>query len=268
MNSSLYNIVSVNQLTEILSHYDTNFVMSVLDNAIASRYNPNAVLTQPNVVAAWEQNFKQLLSEFEELPDSKVRIMQVRDDTYKEIIQRICSEFKLNFTIDDSIDLYSAAFYLYDFFVANFNTNLVTFFCNYIYKERVEIYEALDLASFKKNKDSSTVYGKKIYKDIRLAVINANIDRVIQYICSFDIRLSDIFATVFSQREIIYFMSTIVSDKEDFFKSFYVDVLNAAIRPILLTDIRLSIQNNAIEREVPDNVFEGNDNKSEENKGE
>lgn len=262
MNSSLYNIISVNQLTEVLSHYDTNFVMSVVDNSIQSRYNPNAVLSQPNVVAAWEQNFKQMLSEFADLPDSKTRIMGVRDETYREIIRRICSEFKLNFTIDDDIDLYSAAFHLYDFFVANFNTNLITFFCNYICKERTDIYEALNLATLKKNKDSSTLYGKKIYKDIRLAVINANLDKVIQYICGFDIRLSDIFSAVYSQKEIAYFMSTIVSDAGDFFKTFYVEILGAAIRPILLTHIRLSIQNNVIERDLPihDNeVLENNE---------
>ena len=132
MDYSLYNIISVNQLTEVLSHYDTNFVMSVVDNGIASRYNPNAVLSQPNIVAAWEQNFKQMLSEFAELPDAKARITSVRDETYREIITRICREFNLNFTIDEDVDLYSAAFYLYDFFVANFNTNLITFFYNYI----------------------------------------------------------------------------------------------------------------------------------------
>ena len=139
MDYSLYNIISVNQLTEVLSHYDTNFVMSVVDNGIASRYNPNAVLSQPNIVAAWEQNFKQMLSEFAELPDAKARITSVRDETYREIINRICREFNLNFTIDEDVDLYSAAFYLYDFFVANFNTNLITFFYNYIVRERAEI---------------------------------------------------------------------------------------------------------------------------------
>src|SRR5699024_4568225 len=103
MDYSLYIIISVNQLTEFLSHYDTNFVMSVVDNGIASRYNPNAVLSQPNIVAAWEQNFKQMLSEFAELPDAKARITSVRDETYREIITRICREFNLNFTIDEDV---------------------------------------------------------------------------------------------------------------------------------------------------------------------
>ena len=252
MNSSLYNVISENQLTEILSHYETDFVMSVLDNAIQSRFNPNAVLRQPNVVAAWEQNFKQYLADFDEIGDGKAKIYQVREDTYKEIISRICREFNLSFTVDDNIDWYSAAFYLYDFFIANFNTNLISFFCNIIYRDRSDIYESMDLASFRKNKDSSTIYGKKTYKDIKLAVINANIEMVIGYICNMDISLTDILNLVYPQKEFVYFLSSIISDNGDFFKNYYCTMLQNYIRPILLTEIRLSIQNMAIEREVID----------------
>ena len=156
------------------------------------------------------------------------------------------------------MDLYSAAFYLYDFFVANFNTNLITFFYNYIVRERAEIYDALNLVEFRKNKDSSTIYGKKIYKDIKIAIINANIDRVIQYICGFDIRLSDIFSIVYAQKDLAYFMSTLVGDAGDFFNKFYVEILNSAIRPILITNIRLAIQNSAIERDSSEQ-FEENE---------
>lgn len=248
MNSSLYNIISENQLTEILSHYDTDFILSVVDNGIASRFNPNAVLRQPNIVAAWEQNFKQYLADFDEMAEGKNRIYDVREATYKEIIDRICREFNLNFTIDEDVDWYSAAFYLYDFFVANFNTNLIAFFCNIIYRDRADLYDAMDLASLRKNKDSSTIYGKKTYKDIRLAVINANIDMVIGYICNMDINLADIINMVYPQKELVYYLTSIISDAGDFFKNYYCTILQTAIRPILLTDIRLSIQNMAIER--------------------
>lgn len=249
MNSSLYSIISENQLTEILSHYDTDFILSVVDNGIASRFNPNAVLRQPNIVAAWEQNFKQYLANFEEMADAKNKIYDVREATYKEIIDRICREFNLSFTIEDDIDWYSAAFYLYDFFVANFNANLVAFFCNIIYRDRADLYDAMDLASLRKNKDSSTIYGKKTYKDIRLAVINANIDMVIGYICNMDINLADIINMVYTQKELVYYLINIVSDNGDFFRNFYCTNLQSAIRPILLTDIRIGIQNMAIERD-------------------
>ena len=88
--NQLFNVINENQLTSILSHYNTEFVLSIVDEGIKSRFNINTVLSKPNVVAAWEQNFKQLLVDFNDSSDSKTRIMQVREDTYKEIILRIC----------------------------------------------------------------------------------------------------------------------------------------------------------------------------------
>lgn len=257
--NQLYNVVNENQLTSILSHYDTEYVMNVLDNAMSSRFNPNAVLQQPNAVAAWEQNFKQLIAEFENSASSKQKIMQVREDTYKEIILRICNEFKLNFTIEDDVDWYSAAYYLYDFFVANFNTNLITFFSNYIYKERAGIYESMNLIEYRKNKDSSTLYGKKMYKDIKIAVINANIDYVVSNLCGIDINLLDIFALVYSQRELSAYMSNIVTSQGDFFKDYYAFIMQTSIKPILLTEIRFAIQSFAMAHD-PVTVDDESDN--------
>ena len=244
----VYSILSESHLSEILSHYDTDFVISVVDNAIAAKYNPNGVMSQANVVAAWEQNFKEIIAACAN-NDDRNRAIAVRNETYAEIIGRICSEYHLNFTIDDDVDMYSAAFYIYDFFVANFNTNLIAFFKNYICREKNDIYDAMGLASSRKNKDSSTIYGKKTYKDIKLALINANIDSVISYIGAFDINLGNIFSTVYPQREIPIYLSSLVSDTGNFFKDYYVTILNTAIRPVLITDIRLSIQNMAVDRE-------------------
>lgn len=256
--NQLYNVISENQLTSILSHYSTEYVLSVVDNALESRFNPNAILRQPNVVAAWEQNFKQLLVDFDEAPDAKSQVMAVREATYKEIIEKICRTFSLNFTIDDNIDYYSAAYYLYDFFVANFNVNLITFFSNYIYKEKSGIYESLDLSMFRKNKDSSTIYGKKTYKDVKLAIISANIDYVVTHICGIDIALGDIFAVIYNQKDLLNYMLSLVSSSDDFFKNYYAQILQTPIKPILLTEIRMSIRalamaNNDVDLEAEQN---------------
>lgn len=256
MNSSLYTVVSENQLTEILSHYDTNYVMSIVDSAIQSRFDTNAILSQPNIVAAWEQNFKQLMTDFEGNEDYQNKIMKVRVDTYREIISKICTTFNLRFTIEDAVDWYSAAFYLYDFFVANFNTYLISFFKGFIYRERAGIYDAMDMTNLKKNKDSSTLYGKKIYKDIRLAVINANISSVVDNICSYDINLFDIVDIVYTQPKLVQYMASIISDTGDFFHNFYAQIMHASIRPILLTEIRISIQNMAVDTSDPSLIAE------------
>lgn len=243
----LFNVINENQLTSILSHYNTEYVLSIVDVALSYRLNTNAILQQPNVVAAWEQNFKQLLDDFEDSPDSIVKIKEVREGTYKEIIERICREFHLNFTIDENVDWYSAAYYLYDFFVCNFNSNLVMFYSKYIYNEKGELYQALNLEELRKNKDTSTQYGKRVFKDIKLAIINANIDYVITNLFGIDINLANIFELVYSNNiELVKYLCSLITQQDDFYRNFYVATMQSAMKPILLTEIRFAIQSQAI----------------------
>lgn len=241
MYTPLYNVARENQLTEILSEYNTEFVMSVIDKALESRYNPMTVLSQPNVVASWEQNFKQYLEYFEE-GDAKQRIIQVRNETYKEIIERICKEYDLDFTIEDELDWYSVAYYLYDFFVSNFNVNIVQFFSNLIYRERASIYESMGLSEMRRNKDSSTIYTKKVYSDMRLAIINANIKMVIDRLLGMDYDFRTILAHVYFNPEQVNMIGSLVSPRGNFFE-YFRSVMRSPIEPIMLTEIRFAIQN-------------------------
>lgn len=251
MQSPLYNVITENQLTEILSHYSTQYVMSVIENAMRSRFQMNSALRMPNVVASWEQNFKQYLADFDESSEGKQKILAVRDETYREIVQRICAEFHLSFTIDEDVDWYSTAYYLYDFFVCNFITNMVNFFASYIFREKDGLYDSMGLSDMRKSKDASTIYGKKVYKDIKLAVINTNIDAVINFISAADINLPQIFGMVYHQPELVYKMCSTVVAQTDFYKEFYIQLLQSPIRPIILTEIRLSLQNMAVETADP-----------------
>ena len=243
----LFNVINENQLTSILSHYNSEYVLSIVASAITSRFNTNSVIKQPNVVAAWEQNFKQLLDDFEDSADSLVKIKEVRENTYREIIEMICREFHLNFTIDENVDWYSAAYYLYDFFVCNFNSNIINFYARYIYNERREIYDSLGLENLRKNKDTSTQYGKRIYKDIKLAIINANIDYVVTNLFGIDINLSDIFEVVYSNNiELVKYLCGLVTQQDDFYQNFYVTMMQSPMKPILLTEIRFAIQSQTL----------------------
>ena len=62
MNSEQYNIVSENELTEVLAHFNTEFIMSIIDSAIANRNNPTAFASNPNIIDAWDANFKQIIN--------------------------------------------------------------------------------------------------------------------------------------------------------------------------------------------------------------
>ena len=240
-NIQNYNVVTENEVAVVLSHYNSDFVFSIVDNAMKRRFLEVPIIAVPNVVGAWEQNFKAIRAQYG--AENNEEIMRVRNETYKEIIDDICGEFKLSFTIDDTVDLYSAAYHLYDLFVCKFIENMTTFFANYIYKERSSIYDSLGLADKKKNKDSSTIYGKKIYKDIKLAVINANIDMVVSEICSMDIPFASIISLIYgSNSELKRYIISIVSADSDFMDNVYVPVMNSFIRPDIITSIRFKLQ--------------------------
>lgn len=240
-NMQNYNVVTENEVAVVLSHYNSDFVFSIVDNAMKRRFLEVPIIAVPNVVGAWEQNFKAIRAQYG--AENNEEIMRVRNETYKEIIDDICGEFKLSFTIDDTIDLYSAAYHLYDLFVCKFIENMTTFFANYIYKERASIYDSLGLADKKKNKDSSTIYGKKIYKDIKLAVINANIDMVVSEICSMDIPFTSIISLIYGNNsELKRYIISIVSADSDFMDNVYVPVMNSFIRPDIITSIRFKLQ--------------------------
>ena len=240
-NMQNYNVVTENEVAVVLSHYNSDFVFSIVDNAMKRRFLEVPIIAVPNVVGAWEQNFKAIRAQYG--AENNEEIMRVRNETYKEIIDDICREFKLSFTIDDTVDLYSAAYHLYDLFVCKFIENMTTFFANYIYKERASIYDSLGLADKKKNKDSSTIYGKKIYKDIKLAVINANIDMVVSEICSMDIPFASIISLIYGNNsELKRYIISIVSADSDFMDNVYVPVMNSFIRPDIITSIRFKLQ--------------------------
>lgn len=240
-NSQAYNVTTENELAEVLSHYNSDFVFSVVDDAMKKRFQSVPIVAMPNVVAAWEQNFKTIIAQYGET--SAAEVCRVRDETYREIIETICNEFGLNFTVDDTVDLYSAAFHLYNFLVSGFIDSMTSFFANYIYKERSNIYEALRFADLKKNKDSSTIYSKKVFKDTKLALINANIERVIEYVTSMDLPFYIIVQMIYGfNSEMSKYYTTIVSStNNDFFTRVYIPVLNCDIRPEVITGIRLKI---------------------------
>ena len=255
-NSQTYNVVTENELAEVLSHYNSDFVFSIIDQCLKYRFMNVPVTQYPNVVAGWEQNFKAIIAQYGD--SSREEVMRVRNETYSEIIDTICKEFNMSFTIDDTVDLYSSAYHMYELMVSNFTDNMVSFFANFIYKERSYIYDSLNLTEMKKNKDSSTIYGKKIYKDIKLAVINANIDTVITGVCSMEIPYHLIISTIFGNNsDKKKFIMAITAAGSDFFQTAYVRVLNSDIRADVITAIRFKLQEIAMIHDQATTDIEG-----------
>lgn len=242
-NSYEYNITTENEVASVLSHFNTDFIIDIIRQNILNK-DRTMFLPMANIVTSYEQNFKDIAVRY---PGEIQQISSVRLKTYAEIIDELCHYYNLQFNDNGELDYYSAAFYLYDFLVSNFSSHMCFFFANYIYRERNSIYDAMHLNDLKKNKDTSTTYGKKVYKDVRLAVINANIDRVIANMETFDIPLSTILSIIYPDKSVVNYIMQIISPIYDFYNSIYVPCMNKDTRPILITNIRLLIQQMSID---------------------
>ena len=242
-NSQIYTIATENEISNILSHFNSAYVMDVINDNLNTRLS-YTMIPNPNIVNSFEVNFRNLLSNYSFESES---IKTVRENTYKEIINTLCAYYNLQFNDTDDIDYFVAAAYLYEFLVSNFIGSLTTFFCSFIISEKDALYSSLGLENLKKNKDSSTTYNKKIYQDQKLAIINSNINIVLDQIASYDITLYDILRTVYPNREINNFLEGIISDNENFYKTVYISLLNDEYnRPNLITNIRLALQQYAL----------------------
>ena len=241
-NNQEYNITTENEVSIILSHFNTDFIFNIIKDNLSNKFKYNYTQT-PNIIASFETNFKALSSTY---TGNVEQIQMVRINTYREIINILCKEYGLQFNEYEGCDYYSIAYYLYGLLLSGFNKNITTFFTNYIKRERNNLYEALNLASMKKNKDTGTIYGKKLYENIKLAIINANLEYVIDNICAFDIPFEVVLQNIYYDKNVVDFILSIASPIDDFFKTAYVSALKSENRIDILTNIRFEIQRLAI----------------------
>lgn len=231
-NLQPYVISNEYNITEILAHFDSDYIISTIEDKL-EEINFASSLIQPNIIASFEENFKLMREQF---PGDEANINAVRIRVYTEIIQILCNKFNLQFNeIDDTIDLYTAAFYAYDFLVCNRNNIMINFFTSFIINNKNSINVE------KKNKDSSVVYNKNIYTDPKLIAISANMEKVIKYISEIDVRLVDIFSSTYVNQETVMFLDNAFADRGNFFKTYYCNISTEDM-PIVITNIRLQLQ--------------------------
>ena len=233
-NSNLeYDIISDAEVTNILSHFDPDEILGFVEDNLARKhmFYPNNPL---NFVSSLETNFSFVYMNF---PTEKDRVDGMRDYTYKAIIDKICTYYNLEF-VDNGQDYYTIAFYMYEFFISQFSSNVIKLFANYIIKEKDYIYNYIGLMDLKKNKDISTTYSKKIHKDLKLAIINANLEYVVDSICLFDIPFESILDLVFTDKNIKELLSSSVIPRGDIFKEHFATTVNNEYKAIFLTNMK------------------------------
>lgn len=234
-----YRISNEYNVSEILAHFGNEYTMHALEDKL-EHIDYTSSLIEPNFVGAYESNFKLMEEEY---PGDSVNIRSVRDEVYRDIIRILCNRFNLEFnTVDDTIDVYTAAYYLYDFLVCNRNNIIVNFFTAFIVNNKDNLYNMIVAEETKKTKDNSSAYGKRVYTDHKYAVISTNIASVINYISTLDITLLNIFQSTYVDPRVVNFLDNAVADKGNFFKDFYCAAINnIEIAPVIIVNIRLAL---------------------------
>ena len=189
-----------------------------------------------------EGNFINLLENIEN-PSSREQILEVRNETYSEIIDIICNYYNIQYRPAEDTDIYSAAFWIYNFFVSDFTNTLINFYVNYIIKEKDGIYEYLKLDNCKKDKDSATIYSKKVCPDEKISIIHANIESVLNAISGFDIGFENLVRySLGNQEQLISFLLSSIVDITDVFRYHFASMLQSHYKADVITCVKLALQ--------------------------
>lgn len=122
-NSGIYNMIAEGEIADILSNFNSAYVMDVIDSNLRNRFAYNPTLSNPNIVNSYELNFKGMLANF---PTDADNIMSIRQETYLDIINKICNAFNMQY-IGDEPDCYTLAYNVYDLFVSGYARNIINF---------------------------------------------------------------------------------------------------------------------------------------------
>ena len=181
-------------------------------------------LPSPNIVNSYEMTFKQLTNGFSSNVDD---IAETRIRVYRNIINKICSYYNLQFNDNSEIDYFSAAYWLYDFLISRFTQNLVNFYSFYLVNERESLDLNMGLSQMRRENDTVYSYSKRIFKDPKLAAVHANLEYVIDQMSAFDIDLWTILSYDYSNNpNLAQYIYSLITDTGNFYKDQYVDFIN------------------------------------------
>lgn len=237
-NNDAYELSSERELSEILGNFSSDYIYDVVDNYIDRRYE-FAVNSKPNIVNVFKVNFDNLRSQYTMDIEN---INNIERDTYINIIHKVCDNCGVSFNNDTEDNLYLLALTLYDFLVCKFNNHMVDFLIKFILNEKDSIYSTLELEDFKKSKDSATIYNKKIIGDMKLAIINSNLPKVLNYIASIDINMNTLLESAY-QPQIAYLISSNFEEVNNIYSDFMNTIINNDILfPDYITDLKIKFQ--------------------------
>ena len=239
-NNTEFGIVSDSEIVSIISNFSDDMIMDIIHRNVENKFRPYQYYVG-NLIAAMESVFK---SNAEDYPQFFAESNQRRNEMYSKILMYLCSLHGLSLNVNENTDLYSLTYFLYDFTVSRFTINMINFFANYIVNETNTLYDYLNLSEAKKNKDSTSMYSKKIFKgNAKLATIHANLETVIDSICGFDIDMETLIYMTTYDENITSLLTSNISEIHNLFRVLFVPYVNdPRYRAVIITLVRMRLQ--------------------------
>lgn len=242
MNGYMGTIDTDAGIGTILSHFSSEYINHVIDDSLNMKFRPFDG-PMPNMVDILERQFHSIS---QNARDYQEKVSDVRIETYKEIIYKICNFYNLSFTGDfDSMpqeEIYGICHIMYDIFISRFTEYMNNFFVSYIVENADGIVSSLKIDEETNHPKESGVYNSKNYIDPKFILIHANINKVIYNMAGFDIPL-DILLYHFLDRNSAHRLSSLLQDNCDIYKTHYASyILDQRYSAGVLTNIKLKLQ--------------------------
>lgn len=237
LNSGEYNVEAETAAASLLSRFNSQYIFDICNYTLQNR-QVSSIIEKPNIVNSFELSFNELKAMYQ---DDILNINNTRDESYLEIIRSVCNFDDMEFIDQGEITHFPLACHFYYLMACGYIKCMTHFFTRYIYANRIDLYESLKIGDMKKNKDTSTIYNRKVYKkDLRLGLIISNIDYVVNAICANDITFEEILKLVFDDPSLVNLISSSIRPKTEFFE-IYKNSLNSVYRAAIVSDIQWSL---------------------------
>jgi len=243
---SYSNIDTDYAIGTILSRFDSEYIVGVIQRSIVSRFRPFSE-PMPNMVDVLSRQFKGVL---DNSPDYRDKVLSVETQTYQEICAIICNYYNLDFDQDND-QLYgntlrTFAHTMYDIFVARFTDYIIQFYTSYILRNIDYIYNYLcEIDGVKKARENSA-QAQKMYTNPKFALVHSNLNLVIMNMASYDISLQDLLSYI-TDYNTATMICNFVTDKGDIYKYYFACyVLDKNTMSGILTSVKLQLQNQTI----------------------
>ena len=241
-NSKEYEIQTNGQLTQILNRFDANYLLDIIEDTLERQLNTFDLTGPPNAVLSFEDMFKQL---YETYPNETDNIDDTRIEVYYNIIRIICKKMGLQFEEQQGLDIYTMAYYLYDFFVSRLSNYIVTFYDKFLDEQRDQIYSDLNLENYAKSKDISTSYSKLVFDEgTVISVIIAHLPYVLNSLKDMPVEDWYIYNIIYGEQNqnIVSLFTDNIIPNSSIFNLFNRILFNQYLYPTVVTHIRMALQ--------------------------